>query len=63
MRSANFDIAKLKKDCNNYVALLPLPLDAGTESIVKNEFINGHPFHVKEFVLCSTYYPIFTLTD
>lgn len=63
MRCANFDIAKFIEDYNNKVSLLPLPLDAGTERIVKKEFINGLPFHVKEFVVRSTNYPIYTLTD
>lgn len=63
LRCQSFDIVKFIEEFNHKVNLMPLPLDAGTERIVKERFVNGLPFHVKEHVLRNTNFPLYSLTD
>ena len=63
MRCVNFDILKYVDDYNTKVALLSLPIDHGTERLVKKEFVQGLPFHIKEYILRYPTYPHLSLTE
>ena len=54
---------KYTEEYNAKVAMLTHPLDHGTMRLVKREFINGLPFHIKEVILRNHNYPDFDLAD